>query len=117
MVHFLLYDHVNEMTNGGSFTERVGTVMNCMNRYRSVGEQLEHVGTREILFSWGPSLAERKPHQTEVDIGVLLRTSWLTISATLSSGPSSMESRWSSGLWPRVVGKSGHFFTKCNLHR
>ena len=59
VVHSLLHDHVDEVTNGGSFTDRIGAMMHCATSWRRVFENLQGVNTIKIVFTRSPSLAER----------------------------------------------------------
>ena len=72
MVHFEVQDHVGEVTNGGSFAERIGTVMHCTS-WRLVVEHHKCVEASKIVFTGLPSLVE-KPNQTQVGKAVRIRT-------------------------------------------
>lgn len=91
-MHFEAHNHVGEVTNGGFFAEKVGTVMHCSTSWRLVAEHHECVKAFKIVFAGLPSLVEN-PNQTQVGVAVLIHTSWPTISATLFPLPSSMERR------------------------
>ena len=59
VVHFLLHDHIDEATNGGSFAERVCRVVDSSMSWRFVAEHPKPVDAWEILITRLESLAER----------------------------------------------------------
>lgn len=57
-MHLAPHDHVGEVANCGSPTEKEGTVMKRAMAWRGIPEHIERIYTWKIMFTRNPSLEE-----------------------------------------------------------